>query len=275
MRFSQGPQKPIVDRALFDAVQERLALQLNRHLARTSKSGALLTGKIFDDRGNTMVASHTRKKGVKYRYYISRPLLNGEADKTGSINRTPASNIEKAVIDALRQELSPASNPSDADLIARHLARIEVQPGKLVITLNPVNTELDSPTTATLIVPWHKPPTKIRRELLEPDISSQEPVRPIRAEHRARILHSIAKGRLWLSELLTDPASSQDKIAARERCSVRKINMTISLAFLAPGLVKAVIDGRLPRGLGLTQLCDLPPEWPQQYKKLGLSPPSN
>ena len=27
---------------------------------------------------------------------------------------------------------------------------------------------------------------------------------------------------------------------------MRKVNMTISLAFLAPGLVKAAIDGRLP-----------------------------
>jgi hypothetical protein len=30
----------------------------------------------------------------------------------------------------------------------------------------------------------------------------------------------------------------------RDGCSVRKVNMTISLAFLAPDLVKAAIEGR-------------------------------
>ena len=32
-----------------------------------------------------------------------------------------------------------------------------------------------------------------------------------------------------------------------EQCSIRQVNMTISLAFLAPGLVQAAIEGRLPR----------------------------
>jgi hypothetical protein len=31
--------------------------------------------------------------------------------------------------------------------------------------------------------------------------------------------------------------------------------MTISLAFLAPDLVKAAIDGRLPHGMGVARLC--------------------
>jgi len=35
--------------------------------------------------------------------------------------------------------------------------------------------------------------------------------------------------------------------------------MTISLAFLAPDLVNAAIDGRLPHGMGVTRLTDLPP----------------
>jgi site-specific DNA recombinase len=52
---------------------------------------------------------------------------------------------------------------------------------------------------------------------------------------------------------------------------VRKINMTISLAFLAPNLVKAAIDGRLPHGLGVARLCDLPAQWSRQHQMLGLS----
>jgi hypothetical protein len=32
--------------------------------------------------------------------------------------------------------------------------------------------------------------------------------------------------------------------------------MTISLAFLAPNLVKAAVEGRLPRGIGIERLRD-------------------
>lgn len=62
-----------------------------------------------------------------------------------------------------------------------------------------------------------------------------------------------------------------ESIAAREGCSVRKINMTISLAFLAPDLVKAAIEGTLPQGMGVARLCDLPAEWSRQHQLLGLS----
>jgi len=47
--------------------------------------------------------------------------------------------------------------------------------------------------------------------------------------------------------------------------------MTISLAFLAPNLVKAAINGRLPHGIGVTRLTDLAAEWSRQHQMLGLS----
>jgi site-specific DNA recombinase len=49
------------------------------------------------------------------------------------------------------------------------------------------------------------------------------------------------------------------------------VNMTISLAFLAPDLVKAAIDGRLPHGMGVARLGDLPAEWSRQHQMLGLA----
>ena len=48
--------------------------------------------------------------------------------------------------------------------------------------------------------------------------------------------------------------------------------MTLSLAFLAPSLVKAAIDGRLPRGIGVSRLFDPPTlAWSEQWRMLGLS----
>jgi hypothetical protein len=85
------------------------------------------------------------------------------------------------------------------------------------------------------------------------------------------LVAAIARGRRWLDELVTDPTATADSIAKRENCSTRKINMTISLAYLAPDLIKAAIEGRLPHGIGIARLTDLPAEWSRQHLMLGLS----
>ena len=74
-----GEQPAIVDRELFDAVQAKLTEQVNNHKTARMKSEALLAGRIFDDRGNRMTPSHVRKRGIKYRYYLSSTLLQGQA----------------------------------------------------------------------------------------------------------------------------------------------------------------------------------------------------
>jgi hypothetical protein len=91
------------------------------------------------------------------------------------------------------------------------------------------------------------------------------------SENRALLISSIARGRRWLNELIADPTANAVSIARRDGCSVRKVNMTISLAFLAPDLVKAAIDERLPHGMGVVRLADLRAEWSRQHQMLGLS----
>jgi site-specific DNA recombinase len=95
--------------------------------------------------------------------------------------------------------------------------------------------------------------------------------RLIRSENRALLIAQIARGRRWLNELIADPRANVASIATRDGCSVRKVNMTISLAFLAPDLVKAAIEGRLPHGMGVVRLADLPAEWSRQHQMLGLA----
>jgi site-specific DNA recombinase len=57
------------------------------------------------------------------------------------------------------------------------------------------------------------------------------------------LVASIARGRRWLDELIAEPTASADSIPKRENTSARKVNMTISLAFLAADLVRAAIHG--------------------------------
>ena len=109
---------------------------------------------------------------------------------------------------------------------------------------------------------------------MPPSVSRHE-VRPIKAERRAALIKSIARGRDWLEEIVSGITPGVEQIAARHKCSVRHVNMTISMAFIAPALVKAAVEGRLPRGIGVASLRDAPTEWSHQLKRLGLAEPTS
>ncbi len=107
---------------------------------------------------------------------------------------------------------------------------------------------------------WQKRPSKRRREVLLPASQPGIDPRPFRSETRAILIAAIARGRRWLNEIVSTPGATAEAIAQRESCSARKVNMTISLAFLSPALVKAALEGRLPRDGGVTRICDMPLE---------------
>lgn len=90
------------------------------------------------------------------------------------------------------------------------------------------------------------------------------------------MVSGIACGRRWCGKIVAGGVTDVQQIAAREKCSVRHVSMTISLAFLAPGLVRAAVEGRLPRGIGVECLSDAPAEWQLQlqlqFEVLGLAP---
>jgi site-specific DNA recombinase len=268
----RGEQPSIIDRDLFDAVQAKLNEQVSNHKAARMKSEALLSGRIFDDRGNLMSPTHARKRGIKYRYYLSSALLQGEPERAGSVRRAPAADIEELVIKSVREHLKPQTPIDDRDIVHAHVARVEVQPEQLVIRLaqEPKAKRQEAKADNILHVPWHKPPSKRRREILLPAEIQPQGARPIRSETRATLVASIAQGRRWLDELIADSTADVESIAKRAGCSIRKVNMTISLAFLAPDLVKAAIEGRLPRGMGVARLVDMPAEWSRQRQMLGL-----
>ena len=270
-----GEQPAILDKDLFDAVQAKLSEQAHIHKATRMKSEAALTGRIFDDRGRRMSPTHARKGSTKYRYYISAALVQGEPDQAGTVSRIPANEIEAVIADAVRKHLGQREGGDGAALIRDHVARIEVRSDRLIIELADTKAAVPKRKRGPerIEVPWRKTSRARRREILVPVSMQAQTVRPVRSETRALLVASIAQGRRWLDELISDPETSVDGIAAREGCSARKVNMTISLVFLAPDLVKAAIEGRLPHSMGVTRLCDLPAEWSRQHRVLGLSSP--
>ena len=99
-----GEHEPIIDRDTFDNVQELLKGNSARpHRTSGQQTGALLTGLLYDDRGNRMSPSFSVKRGVRYPFYVSSALLRGRKAQAGSVARVSAAEIEAAVQLAVRQ----------------------------------------------------------------------------------------------------------------------------------------------------------------------------
>jgi hypothetical protein len=231
---------------------------------------------MFDDAGHRMAPTQARKKGRHYSYYVSRPLLFGNATTAavGSISRVPAPDIDdqvrEVVLEPKHRQLK-ATGLIDNAFARSLIERVEVQQNRLVVQLRQEPDITIEENDSTIVIPWTKPPSKRARSILHPT-AAKLPLRPMKLERRATLVAAIARGRHWLDELITDSATDAQAIATRERCSLRHVNMTLSLAFLSPALAKAAVEGRLPRGIGLEQLRELPLEWDRQFEALGLSP---
>jgi site-specific DNA recombinase len=278
-----GEQPPIMDRALFEAVRQKSLAQWSHRTIVRNKSDHLLTGLLFDDAGHRMVPTHATKAGIRYRYYVSAPFLHGEAKtaSAGSISRVPAADIEDIVRKSIKEHLAARQDSSitnavrleDRDL-THLITEIVVRDDRLVIRLKPGHADetSDAPENQSLTIPWQKPPSRKSRQILLPHNVSRSEVRPEQFERRARLVSAIARGRRWLDDVISGRVTTVAQLCTRERCSVRQVNMTISLAFLAPNLVKAAVEGRLPRGIGVERLRDPPTEWSRQFEALGLNP---
>ena len=148
-----GEHKPIIDRPTFEAVQAKLAENARARRVRVESSPAILMGRIFDDRGNRMTPSHSNKDGVRYRYYyVSHVLLQRRKKDAGRVTRVPAIQLEKVVVEAIRAEAQPDTEPkgdlSDRAVIDRYVARIIVRPDSIDIELREP-TVVPAPSLAT------------------------------------------------------------------------------------------------------------------------------
>ena len=256
-----GQHPAIVEQATWDGAQAQLASHAHRRSCRQLASAHLLMGRIQDDRGHAMTPTHAQKGSRRYRYYVSQAVLQGRPEAR-SIARVPAPEIEALVIGAMRSATRTNPELSDGDLILHHLHRVTLHEGRIEIAIN-------GEDEAPINLPWSRQAPQRRREILVPK-GSEPDLRPMKIEDRSRILKAIARGRTWLQELLSGQIAGTDEIAIRERCSERSIRMTLSLAFLSPKVVQAIIAGRLPRGIGMTGLADLPPSWNAQHAALGV-----
>src|SRR5215472_13924034 len=114
-RSHPGEHSPIIEQTLWDTVQAQLASNTAQCNSGTrTRQPSLLTGMLFDCRGNAMTPTHAVKNGRRYRYYVSRPLIiKGRSDGSAG-PRLPAEAIEQLVTGCVRQWLRDPGGIYDA-----------------------------------------------------------------------------------------------------------------------------------------------------------------
>ena len=65
----------------------------------------MLAGLLYDRDGNRMTSSYADKKGTRYRYYVSRPLITRHRTERSTGLRIPAAEIEQLVTSRVRHWL--------------------------------------------------------------------------------------------------------------------------------------------------------------------------
>jgi site-specific DNA recombinase len=254
----RGEHEAILSRDLFDAVQEKLAANAVARQVRLRGSDALLTGRLFDDRGNRMSPTHANKKGARYRYYVSQALLQNRKAEAGSIARVPAPETEKLVCDGVRRHLAgigkePPTILTDRELIERHVARVVVKSQTLDIGLIPTSeaqTENPSltdsapnlPSPAMIALPWTAPIFVAMKGIVH-EPGAKPTMKP---ESRDALLTAIAKARGWIDDVRLGRIASFAGIAEREAAGERHIRVLAPLAFLSPRIIAAIADGTAP-----------------------------
>jgi hypothetical protein len=165
------------------------------------------------------------------------------------------------------------SRPLDNEYARSQIERIEIQKHQLLVLMKqePAAGPATAEATPSIVIPWQRPASKKPRAILMPRSASAK-ARPIKLERRATLVAAIARGRRWLDEPVAGRSASIEEIAIQSNRSARHVSMTISLAYLSPSLVRAAIEGRLPRGIGVEQLRELPPGWDDQFSSLGQKP---
>jgi len=248
-KWFEGEHEAILDRRTFDQVQLLLKENTVSRRIRFSESGALLMGKLFDDKGNRMAPSFSSKNGVRYRFYVSS-ALRGHKDRAGPVTRISAPEIEHLVEAALREKLNQVETPREE--VLEHIERIVVSSDRIRII--PRQDENKGP----IEIPWNG---KAKGETL---------IRPARlgTKTNQKLLKSVVRAHAWLTALSASRYGSIDDLAVAASLHPKVIRQGLRLAFLTPELMSTVLDGNPV--LELRQIPKLLPlSWREQRGLLG------
>jgi site-specific DNA recombinase len=238
-KWFPGEHAAIVDRTTFEQVQRLLRSKSASRMVHRTASDALLKGKLYDDRGNRMSPSFSTNKGVRYRFYVSSALLRGRKAEVGSVGRLAAQAIEDVVVQAVRNHLPTDEPIDDAQLLDRHLSRIELGKNELIVSLTPPEPnhtgERNGDAALRIRLPWSSP-SKTQPLCFNPNPANY------REEPDPKAVQAIVRAQHWASELADGIFGSVDELAANAKLNSKVVRNELRLAFLAPEILDAILN---------------------------------
>jgi len=284
---------PIIDQLLWDAAQMRLAGNTaERNAGTRTHQPSLLAGMLFDAEGNRMTPSYAVKKGTRYRYYVSRPLITQDHREGSTALRIPAAEIEPLVTSRVRQWLldpggiyqsTSFADPSAQRRLIARAAEIGKSWTELPRTRQRalLTTLIDRIDVGAHQIDIHLRPTRLAA-LLDvatplPSVSDDEPQIlsvTIRLRHAgreitmridgtdpfatakpdARLIKLLIRARRFSATLLDSDGVPFAALAKRQGVSPSYFTRLVRLSYLAPDITEAILDGRQPRDLTADKL---------------------
>lgn len=265
-----GRHEPIVDRDIWDRVQTFLenGSKRVRGKGRQAADRSPLTGRVFDETGDRLTPTYSKKKDRRIRYFVSNRLVDRSSkrkpDATGW--RLPAAPLEEAVAAVISETLKNAKPVGSSDVgtmkrVTQTLAqmtsgkerwpdlldlasRVRITPGVLEIELHRDKVasifEASANELPDKIVRISAPFQRRRRGVETKLVYGYKP-----QSVDSVLLRRVARGYAWWDEIKSGKATLHD-IIRRENLSRRFVAIHLDLAFIAPNIVDAIIDGRHP-----------------------------
>ena len=271
-----GLHEAIVDRQLFDAVGAIIASKKRaRWTLPDGAARAPLTGLIFDEGGLPMSPVFTRNRhGRIYRYYVSAGFQTGTLASGQGGTRVTAPMIEALVVDRV-QKVIPST---DEATLLQHVTRVEIGEGDIILTLKPSGRvqfgQIQAPETVrrteegaiVITVPGQIRRWRGRSVIARPDLKPMSGVRIDRT-----MIRGLARAHQFLNDVKAVPARPIAELAAIRKTREPYFRRLAQLAFLAPDIQQAILDGRQPASLCLERLMKkpIPLEWSAQRHELG------
>jgi site-specific DNA recombinase len=297
-----GLHSPIIDRETFELARELRSRHVRGdRTPRDAQQQSQLAGRIVDQHGEPLVATHASKKTAagkrRYRYYVTRGLLQGN----GQGMRIPALELEHVVVARLTEMLAnplsvlehhATTDPAAIERAIHHgqkLAaelrgsRVESQRalvrrlvGQVIVSDDKLVIKVDWAALCELLgVAVHATDNDIL--MLETEARLTRSGRAIRMIHNdGRLIRTavdltlvrlIVKARSWWQRLQQERGLTVSALAASEEVTQSYVTRILRLAFLSPDVVKSIMAGSQPGWLDSGSLCNsnsIAPDWDQQ-----------
>jgi site-specific DNA recombinase len=299
-----GEHLAIVDAEIWHAAQSQL--EHNRQkLQQKGQHLSLLAGLLFDDKGNSMSPTHSRKGRKRYRYYVSQAVLHYRQDDIGSVQRISGPALEQVFIESIREKLrqprdlmdllhlESLPHPQVTRVIeAAHTAssrwteltqgeqktwlnqvceRIEIGQQRLAITMNltALRHQLSGDYDLDAI-PNYEMERSVNLQRCGRESRLVIAGQPIEAPDVSidALRVALKKGLTWSLALRQDGYRSYKEIAEEHHVRPEYVKRLCSLSLLAPEVMQGIVDGKISEHLTLEKIkTGIPSDWIEQRNR--------